>query len=84
MDIALIFILILINALFAMSEMALVSSGKARLQKMADEHRSGAEAALKLHQEPSRFLSTVQVGITSVGILSGAVGEEVLTKPLTI
>jgi putative hemolysin len=84
MDIALIFILILINGLFAMSEMALVSSGKARLQKLADEHRSGAQAALKLHQEPSRFLSTVQVGITSVGILSGALGEEALTEPLYV
>jgi putative hemolysin len=84
MDIALIFILILINALFAMSEMALLSSGKARLQKLADEHRSGAQAALKLHQEPSRFLSTVQVGITLVGILSGALGEEALTEPLTV
>jgi putative hemolysin len=84
MDIALIFILILINGLFAMSEMALVSSGKARLQKLADEHRSGARTALKLHQEPSRFLSTVQVGITSVGIMSGAIGEEALTEPLTV
>ncbi|MGJ0483354.1 MAG: hemolysin family protein [Methylomicrobium sp.] len=84
MDIALIFILILINGLFAMSEMALVSSSKARLQKLADEHRSGAKAALKLHQEPSRFLSTVQVGITSVGILSGVLGEEALIQPLTM
>jgi putative hemolysin len=84
MDIALIFILILVNGLFAMSEMALVSSGKARLQKLADEKRSGARMALKLHQEPSRFLSTVQVGITLVGILSGAIGEEALTQPLVI
>lgn len=82
MDIAFILVLILINGLFAMSEMSLVSSGKARLQKLADEKRSGAEAALKLHQEPSRFLSTVQVGITSVGILSGALGEKALTEPL--
>lgn len=84
MDIALIVILILINGMFAMSEMALVSSGKARLQKLADEHRPGAQAALKLHQEPSRFLSTVQVGITSVGILSGAVGEGALAEPLAV
>lgn len=84
MDIALILILILINGLFAMSEMSLISSGKARLQKLADEHRAGAQTALKLHQEPSRFLSTVQVGITAVGILSGALGEEALTKPLNV
>lgn len=82
MDIALILILILINGIFAMSEMSLVSSGKARLQKLAGEKRAGADAALKLHDEPSRFLSTVQVGITSVGILSGALGEDALTKPL--
>jgi putative hemolysin len=81
-DIALILVLILINGIFAMSEMSLVSSGKARLQKLADEKRAGADAALKLHEEPSRFLSTVQVGITSVGILSGALGEDALTEPL--
>lgn len=82
MDIALILVLILINGVFAMSEMSLVSSGKARLQKLADEKRAGANAALKLHDDPSRFLSTIQVGITSVGILSGALGEEALTEPL--
>lgn len=82
MDIGLIVILIFINGLFAMSEMALVSSRKARLQKMADERRAGAKSALTLHQEPSRFLSTIQVGITSVGILSGALGEDALTVPI--
>ncbi|MBD9358918.1 hemolysin family protein [Methylomonas albis] len=82
MDIGLILILILINGVFAMSEMSLVSSGLARLQKLAGEKRPGARTALKLHKDPSRFLSTVQVGITSVGILSGALGEEALTEPL--
>ncbi len=82
MDIGLILILILVNGVFAMSEMSLVSSGLARLQKLAAEKRAGAKAALKLHQDPSRFLSTVQVGITSVGILSGALGEAALTEPL--
>lgn len=81
MDIMLIVILIVINGIFAMSEMAVVSSRKARLQKLLAERRSGAKTALKLHDEPSRFLSTVQVGITSVGILSGALGEEALTQP---
>lgn len=66
-----------------MSEMSLVSSRKARLQKLADDKRAGAKAALKLHQEPSRFLSTIQVGITSVGILSGVLGEDALVMPLT-
>ena len=82
MDIGLILVLIVINGVFAMSEMSLVSSRKARLQKLAADRRAGAEAALKLHEEPSRFLSTVQVGITSVGILSGALGEDALTVPL--
>lgn len=82
MDIGLILVLIVINGVFAMSEMSLVSSRKARLQKLAADRRAGAQAALKLHEEPSRFLSTVQVGITSVGILSGALGEDALTVPL--
>lgn len=82
MDIGLIFILIFINAIFAMSEMALVSSGKARLQKLADERRAGAQSALKLHQEPTRFLSTVQVGITLVAIWNGALGEDALAVPI--
>ncbi len=82
MDIVLLLLLILINGLFAMSEIAVVSSRKARLQNMADEGRSGAQTALSLHQEPTSFLSTVQVGITSVGILSGAIGESALADPL--
>ncbi|MGJ0491672.1 hemolysin family protein [Methylobacter sp.] len=82
MDIGLILILIFINGLFAMSEMAIVSSRKARLQKLASERKPGANAALKLHEEPSHFLSTIQVGITSVGILSGALGEDALTTPI--
>ena len=82
MDIGLILILIVINGIFAMSEMALVSSRKTRLQKLSADRKSSAQAALKLHEEPSRFLSTVQVGITSVGILSGALGEDALTTPI--
>lgn len=82
MDIGLIFILILINGVFAMSEISVVSSRKARLQKLASERRSGANTALKLHEEPSRFLSTIQVGITSVGILTGALGENALKGPI--
>lgn len=82
MDIALIFLLILINGLFAMSEIAVVSSRKARLQNLADDGSLGAEAALSLHQEPASFFSTIQVGITSVGILSGAIGEAAVADPL--
>ncbi|KAB2907389.1 MAG: HlyC/CorC family transporter, partial [Dechloromonas sp.] len=82
MDIFLLVILILINGVFAMSEIAVVSSRKARLQNLSDDGSIGAEAALKLHQEPSSFLSTIQVGITSVGIMSGAIGEAALADPL--
>ena len=83
MDLGIILLLIVLNGVFAMSEIAVVSSRKARLQRMAEDGSQGAAAALKLHSEPSRFLSTIQVGITSIGILSGAVGEAALADPLT-
>ncbi len=83
MDLLLIVLLILLNGVFAMSEMAVVSSRKARLQNLSDDGSLGAEAALKLNQEPSSFLSTIQVGITLVGILSGAIGEAALADPLS-
>ena len=82
MDIVLILLLILLNGVFAMSEIAVVSSRKSRLQNLADDGSLGAEAALKLHQEPASFLSTIQVGITLVGILNGAVGEAAIADPL--
>lgn len=82
MDLLFIFVLIVINGIFAMSEIAVVSSRSARLQRLIDEGSHGAVAALRLHGEPSRFLSTIQVGITSVGILNGAVGESALADPL--
>ena len=82
MDIALLFLLILLNGVFAMSEIAVVSSRKARLQNLADDGSPGAKEALTLHHEPSGFLSTIQVGITSVGIMSGAIGEAALAEPL--
>ena len=84
MDIVLILFLILLNGVFAMSEMAVVSSRKAKLQNLADSGSPGANSALALHQEPSRFLSTIQVGITSIGILSGAVGEAAFADPITV
>src|SRR5690606_34251521 len=71
-EMALIAALILLNGLLAMSELAVVSSRKARLQAMARAKRSGARRALQLAEEPGRFLSTVQIGITLVGGLAGA------------
>ena len=75
MDVLLIVVLTLLNGVFAMSEMALASSRKARLIAMAEEGDGGSQAALRLMEHPTRFLSTVQVGITVTGMLNGIVGE---------
>lgn len=83
MEIAILFALILLNGLFAMSEIALVTARKVRLQKMIDEGDSGAAAAVKLGEDPTRFMSTIQIGITSIGVLNGIVGESVLAAPLS-
>jgi putative hemolysin len=83
MELILLGVLILLNGLLAMSEMAVVSSRKARLQRLVDDDMPGAAAAMSLHESPSNFLSTIQVGITSVGVMSGAIGEAALTEPLT-
>lgn len=77
-DLVLLLALILINGVFAMSEIALVSSRHARLQQLVDAAHPGAAQALRLSADPTHFLSTVQVGITSIGILSGAVGESAI------
>ncbi len=81
MDVALLFFLILLNALFAMSEMALTASRKARLQVMLEEGDAGVQAALDLHENPTKFLSVVQIGITSIGILNGIVGDAAFSEP---
>jgi putative hemolysin len=75
MEILLIALLTVLNGVFAMSELALASSRKARLMAMAEGGDGGAAAALKLLENPTRFLSTVQVGITATGMLNGIVGE---------
>jgi putative hemolysin len=75
MDFLLIVFLTLLNGVFAMSELALAASRKARLNAMADAGDKGAQAALTLLGNPNQFLSTVQVGITSIGVLNGIVGE---------
>lgn len=82
MSLEFLFVLILIvaNGVFAMSEAAMISARRARLQQRAEEGDSGAATALKMIEEPSRFLSTVQIGITLIGILSGAVGGSALAE----
>jgi len=71
-ELAITFALILINGLLAMAELAVVSSRRARLQGMIDREIAGAQQAIALAEDPGKFLSTVQIGITLVGILSGA------------
>jgi len=82
MEPILLLILILLNGLFAMSEIALIAARKSRLQKAASEGDSGASAALRLGEEPTQFLSTIQIGITSIGILNGIVGQAAFAQPL--
>ncbi|MBA4342528.1 MAG: hypothetical protein C0423_10300 [Methylibium sp.] len=82
MDTALVLFLILLNGVFAMSEMALTASRKARLQVMLEAGESGAQAAMDLHENPTKFLSVVQIGITSIGVLNGIVGEAAFSGPL--
>ncbi|MBX6317886.1 hemolysin family protein [Pigmentiphaga sp.] len=82
MEIGLLLILFLANGLFAMSEIAVVTARKSRLQQRADEGDTRARAALELAEHPTQFLSTVQIGITSIGILTGIVGEGALAQPL--
>src|SRR5918911_3833262 len=81
-QIAIIVALTLLNGLFAMSETALVSSSKARLRQRADAGDRKARSALELANSPNRFLSTVQIGISLIGVLSGAVGGATIAEPL--
>jgi len=83
LQIALIVALIVVNGVFAMAEMAVVSSRRARLRTRVEAGERGAAAALKLVDAPDQFLSTVQVGITLVGILAGAFGGAALAEPLS-
>jgi putative hemolysin len=82
MDVALLLLLILLNALFAMAETALTASRKARLQVMVEAGDAGAQHALKLQEEPTKFLSVVQIGITSISILNGIVGDAAFSSAL--
>jgi putative hemolysin len=81
-DIVIILALVLLNGVLSMSELAIVSSREARLKAMAKSGSSGAQCALDLAANPGRFLSTVQIGITLVGILAGAYSGATLGKPV--
>ena len=84
MEILLLTALIILNGVFAMSEIALVTARRPRLTKLADSGDHSAAMAIKLHDDPTRFLSTIQIGITSISILNGIVGEAVLADPLSL
>lgn len=81
-QLAIVGILFLLNGYFAMSELAIVSSRRARLQAMAEKNVRGARRALKLLDDPTGFLSTVQIGITLVGVFNGAYSGTTLSEPL--
>ncbi len=82
LELAVVGSLILLNGFFAMSELAVVSSRKGRLQQLAQSGSRGARRALKLIEDPTGFLSTVQIGITLVGVLAGAYSGATLAEPL--
>lgn len=84
MELLLIIFLTLLNGVFAMSEMALASARRAKLQKHADGGDKRALAALRLMDDPTQFLSSVQVGITSIGLLNGILGEAAFSSALSV
>ncbi len=81
-ELVVIVLLFLFNGVFAMAELAVVSARRSRLQQMAQRGDKGARAALVLSEEPTSFLSTVQIGITLIGILAGAIGGATLSEEL--
>jgi len=83
MELLILVLLILLNGVFALSEMAIVSSRKPRLKAMADRGNPGAKIALRLLEDPSKLLSTVQIGITAIGVIAGAYGATSLADDMT-
>src|SRR5262249_26318451 len=84
MEIIIILLLIMLNGAFSMAEMALVSVRKPRLQQWADAGNAGARAALDLADKPESFLSITQLGMTLIGILTGALGEQSLGERIEV
>jgi putative hemolysin len=82
LEMAVVLVLVVLNGYFAMSELAVVSARPARLEAQARKGGRGARLALALHHDPGRMLSTVQIGITLVGIVAGAFGGAALAEPL--
>lgn len=84
LEILILLVLIVVNGLFSMSEMAIISARKVRLQQLANQGSTSARTALELADAPNRFLSTVQVGITLIGILTGAFGGATIADKLAV
>ncbi|MDR2014544.1 MAG: hemolysin family protein [Azoarcus sp.] len=84
MEILVLVLLIVINGIFAMSEIALIAARRAKLPNRAEEGDLAAKVAVSLGEEPTRFLSTIQVGLTSIGILCGVMGEAALAMPVAV
>lgn len=82
MDILILIVLVLLNGLFAMSEIALVTARRSRLVRLAEDGDASSAIAVRLGDEPTQFLSTIQIGITAIGILNGFVGKAALAEPL--
>lgn len=80
--IIIIIILIILNGILSMSELAVVSSRKGKLQKMINEGKKHAQTVIDLNENPNQFLSTIQIGITLIGVLTGAFGGATLSSPL--
>jgi putative hemolysin len=84
MEILILAALILLNGAFAMSEIALVTARRSRLARLAEDGDESSKIAMRLGEEPTRFLSTIQIGITAIGILNGIVGEAALAAPFAV
>lgn len=84
MEVLILACLILLNGAFAMSEVALLTARQSKLSTLAQRGDNLAAAAIKLSANPTRFLSTVQIGITSIGLLNGIVGEAILAEPFAV
>src|SRR3970040_1240718 len=84
MEILILAALILLNGAFAMSEIALVTARRSRLARLPEDGDESSKIAMRLGEEPTRFLSTIQIGITAIGILNGIVGEAALAAPFAV
>jgi putative hemolysin len=82
LPLSIVFLLIVLNGVFAMAEIALVTARKARLVALAEAGDLGSRAALELKADPSRLLSTVQIGVTLIAVLTGTFGEATLGDQL--